>query len=102
MIHPSGSIHTPVTARTSSEVSTGTRSFIVSLAEDSDASRSQRSRWHARVTSVPSGDYVYARKIDEIPMLLACQIDKSGIPLGWYWRMRVRLHNWRGAFKPKK
>ena len=72
-----------------------TRSFIVKLWQDSDASRSQHSCWRAQVTSVPNGKRLYARKPDEVPTLLACEIDKSGIRLGWYWRLRVVLHGWR-------
>jgi hypothetical protein len=46
---------------------------------------------------VPDGEQLYASKVDEVPTLLACQIDKSGIRLGWHWRLCVTLHDlsWR-------
>jgi hypothetical protein len=43
---------------------------------------------------VPDGERLYARRVDEVPTLLASQIGKSGIPLGWAWRLRVTLHDW--------
>jgi hypothetical protein len=51
------------------------------------------------VTRVPDGERLYARKPDDMPTLVACQIDESGIRLGWYWRLRVKFHVWRRRCK---
>jgi hypothetical protein len=48
---------------------------------------------------VPSGERLYASEIDELPTLLACQIEQSGIRLGWSWRLRIMLYGWRRAWK---
>ena len=74
------------------EVSIKTRSFIVKLWRDSDASSSPSPGWRGQVTSVTSGERLYANKPDEVPTLLAFQIGKSGIRLGWYWRIRALLY----------
>jgi hypothetical protein len=45
---------------------------------------------------VVGGERLYAQKPDDVPLLLAYQIDRSGVRLGWYWRLRVMLHGaWR-------
>ena len=88
-----------VAATLCSEDSTDTLSFIVKLRQDSDASRPQSSAWRGQVTIVPSGERLYASRIDELPTLLACQIKQSGIRLGWIWRLRIMLYGWRRAWK---
>ena len=79
-----------------------TRSFIVKLWQDGDASRSPSPCWRGQVTSVKSGERLYANKPDEVPTLLAHPIGRSGIRLGWYWRIRVLLDGrWRPWMWPK-
>jgi hypothetical protein len=44
---------------------------------------------------VPNGERYYVRKPDDLPTLLAWQIGKSGIRLGWYWCLKVAFYDWR-------
>lgn len=48
---------------------------------------------------VPGGERLSTSKLDEVPTLLACQIEQSGIRLGWTWRLRIMLYGWRRARK---
>jgi hypothetical protein len=69
--------------------------FIVRLWREGDASTSKRPSWRGCVTRVPGGERFYARKPDDMPALVASQIHESGIPLGWYWHLRIRLDAWK-------
>ncbi|GJH13054.1 hypothetical protein CBA19CS11_29470 [Caballeronia novacaledonica] len=51
---------------------------------------------------MPNGERVYVRKADEIPGVLAWQIEKSGIRLGRCWRMRIVVYRWRRRLRPTK
>jgi hypothetical protein len=77
---------------------TDTVSFIVKLWQDSDAAPSPSGGWRGQVTIVPSGERLYASKLDELPTLLASQIERAGIRLGWYWRVRILLYGWRRSW----
>ncbi len=55
--------------------------------------------WRGQVVTVPGGERVYARSPDELPVLLAHEISRAGIRLGWTWRLRLALHHWRRAFR---
>lgn len=48
---------------------------------------------------MPSGERLYASKLDEVPTLLARQIEQSGFRLGWIWRLRIMLYLWRRTWK---
>jgi hypothetical protein len=45
---------------------------------------------------------VYARESDEVPTLLAWQMERGGIRLGWVWRVRVALYGWKRKWKGRK
>lgn len=85
-----------------SEASTGRHSFIVRLWQDDEPSESSRAPWRGHVTHVPDGQPVYARRPDDVPTLLACEIDHRGIRLGWSWRLRITIHEWKSNWRKRK
>jgi hypothetical protein len=43
------------------------------------------------------GEKAYAARADEVPVLLARELTRAGIRLGWTWRLRVVLYERRRA-----
>jgi hypothetical protein len=54
-------------------------------------------RWRGQVTGVADGEKAYAARADEVPVLLARELTRAGIRLGWAWRLRVMLYERRRA-----
>jgi hypothetical protein len=85
----------PAPAVWRSEAATRTWSFIVRLWQEGDAPSPRPGAWRGQITRVDSEECVRTGHVDDVPVLLACQMDRSGIRLGWAWRLCLRLYVWR-------
>jgi hypothetical protein len=84
------------------EVSTDRVSFIVRLWQDDDSAESSHPAWRGQVSRVPDGEPSYACVPDELPTLLAREIKRCRIRLGWTWRLRIAVHGWKRNWKKRR
>lgn len=89
-------------SRDTSEALTSRHSFIVRVWKDDDSEEPSPPRWRGQVSKVPDGTCSYAREADEVPTLLAREIDRCGVRLGWTWRLRIRIHEWTSSRRRRK
>jgi hypothetical protein len=66
----------------------GTQSFIVKIWVEEASDRAGPARWRGQVTHVPGGERQYAKGFDEISAFIASYLEKMGVDIGIYWRVR--------------
>jgi hypothetical protein len=71
-----------------------THSFLVRIwSEDGDTPATPRLRGH--VTQVNTGERQYVKSLGEIVTFIARYLPEMGVPLGWRWRSKLWLQNWK-------
>lgn len=76
-----------------------THSFIVKIWLEETVEEAGRATWRGHITHVPSGERRYVQDLDGISTFIIPYLERMGVRLKIYWRMRQWLKRWKLCLK---
>lgn len=70
------------------QLESSTHSFIVKVWLEETADEAGGATWRGCITHVPGDERHYLRDLDGIPGIIAPYLERMGVKLGLYWRVR--------------
>jgi hypothetical protein len=72
-------------------IESGTLSFVIHIWLEETAKEAGRAMWRGHITHVPSGERQYVKDLDDIAGFVAPYLERMGVKLDLFWRMRRSL-----------
>jgi hypothetical protein len=63
-------------------------SFVIKLWLESSVGATKRAVWRGRISHIPGNEYLYLKKLDDIPLFIMPYLEEMGVELEASWRIR--------------
>ncbi|GGO30524.1 hypothetical protein GCM10008949_25500 [Deinococcus humi] len=76
------------------------QSFVIKIWLEPGGSPVGRLPWRGQITHLPSRESRAVRRLDDITVVIAGALERSGADPGWHWRWGRHWRTWTGRPLP--